>query len=108
MPPDSVLVKTPCNNLSLMCVQGPTPGSQTEPADCTTSGDPILDSGRPATAVWKAYAVRVSTTAKAKMVLPEYQVEKSVVRGKFVSVYVTLGAMTKDRTPNLISIKTAS
>jgi hypothetical protein len=43
-----------------------------------------VNSGRPARAVWKAYAVRASTAANAKMVLPAYQVEKLVLSGKAI------------------------
>lgn len=41
-----------------------------------------MNSGRPARAVWKAYAVSEGTAANAKMALPAYQVEKLVLSGK--------------------------
>src|ERR1017187_5353547 len=75
------------------------------PHSQSLSRNPALNRGRPASAVYNAYAVSASTLAMAKREPPAYHVERSAVSGK-LSRAATEKATISVNTPNRVRMNT--
>src|SRR5580704_10605573 len=86
------------------------PGSavRPDPYDQSFSRNSALNKGRPAKAVYNAYAVSASTLPIAKRELPAYHAEKSAAKRKAPRVRRTMIPDINANIPNRIRANTAS